>query len=287
MRAPIKGIVPDPLHRTRHVNLRKGEYRCIRDIELRHAAIGEGLVVDSLNRRRQRCHHIVIELFAALKGLFGNRGESRVVGPGHRLKCLAFVERIRAQLLDRIRQGDFLETAASQAANGADVRIGREGDRCESGVSHTLKAHDIFSVDGRGHLQRGNASVAILDRNFIGEAIDREVVLRGGLLAGHVAIVVFALYARGALRGCPESKFLVPGCLGTGSLLLLLLLGELLALDKIGGERTRRCALGLPGARQARRRCNLGGRGRRDVIGGGHCGVGSAGIGRGVGGSRV
>ena len=274
----------NPLHRTRHVDLRKGEYRCIRDIELRHAAIGEGTIVDSLNRRRQRCHHVVIELFAALKGLLGNRGKGRVIGPGHRLKCLASGKRIPAQLLDRIGQCDFLDAAASQAANGADMRIGGEGDRCESGVSHALKAHDIFAVDGRGHLQRGNACVAILDRNFVGEAINREVVLRGGLLAGHVAIVVFALYARGALRGCPEFKLLVPGRLGTGSLLLLLLLGELLALDKIGGKRTRRCALGLSGARQARRRCNLGGRGRRGVTGIGHCGVGSAGIGRGVGG---
>ncbi|RGJ67831.1 hypothetical protein DXD49_06805 [Collinsella sp. TM05-38] len=145
----------------------------------------------------------------------------------------------------------------------------------------------MLAVDGRGHLQRGNARVAILNRNFVGEAIDREVVLRGGLLAGHVAIIGFAFYARGALRGCPEFKSLVPGCLGTGSLLLLLLLGEFLALDKIGGERTRRCALGLPGARQARRRCNLGGRGRRGVTGIEHCGVGSVGIGHGAGGSRV
>ena len=274
----------NPLHRTRHVDLRKGEYRCIRDIELRHAAIGEGTIVDSLNRRRQRCHHVVIELFAALKGLLGNRGKGRVIGPGHRLKCLASGKRIPAQLLDRIGQCDFLDAAASQAANGADMRIGGEGDRCESGVSHTLKAHDIFAVDGRGHLQRGNACVAILDRNFVGEAINREVVLHGGLLAGHVAIVVFVLYARGALRGCPEFKFLVPGRLGAGSLLLLLLLGEFLALDKIGGKRTRRCALGLSGARQARRRCNLGGRGRRGVTGLERCGVGSAGIERGVGG---
>ena len=277
----------DPLHRTRHVDLRKGEYRCIRDIELWHATIGECKIVDSFDRRRQRCHHIVVKLFTFLKGLLGNRGKGRVVGPGYRLERLAFVECIALELLDRIGQCDLFDAAATQAANRADMRIRGEGDRCECSVSHTRKAYDIFVVDGRGHLQRGNARVAILDRNFVGEAIDREVVLRGGLLAGHVAIVVFALYARGALRGCPESKFLVPGCLGTGSLLLLLLLSELLALDKIGGERTRRCALGLPGARQARRRCNLGGRGRRGVTGIEHCGVGSAGIGRGVGGSRV
>ena len=167
------------------------------------------------------------------------------------------------------------------------MRIGGEGDRRERGIAHACKAHDIFAVDGRGHLQRGNACVAILDRNFVGEAIDREVVLRGGLLAGHVAIVVFALYARGTLRGCPESKFLVPGCLGTGSLLLLLLLGEFLALDKIGGERTRRCALGLPGARQARRRCNLGGRRCRGVTGIERHGVSRVGSGRGLGGSGI
>ena len=249
MRAPIKGVVLNPLHRTRHVDLRKGEYRCIRDIELRHAAIGEGTIVDSLNRRRQRCHHVVIELFAALKGLLGNRGKGRVVGPGYRLERLAFVECIALELLDRIGQCDLFDAAAAQASNRADMRIRGEGDRCERSASHTRKAYDIFAVDGRGHLQRGNARVAILDRNFVGEVIDREVVLRGGLLAGHVAIVVFTLYARSALRGCPESKFLVPGCLGTGSLLLLLLLGEFLALDKISGERTRRCALGLPGAR--------------------------------------
>ena len=287
MRAPVKGIALNPLHRARHIDLRKGEYRCVRDIELRHAAIGEGTIVDSLNRRRQRCHHIVVKLFAALKGLLGNRGKGRVIGPGHRLKCLASGKRIPAQLLNRIGQCDFLDAAASQAANGADVRIGGEGDRCESGVSHAPKAHDIFAVDGRGHLQRGNACVAILDRNFVGEAINREVVLRGGLLAGHVAIVVFVLYARGALRGHPEPKILIPGCFGFGGLLLLLLLGEFLALDKIGGERTRRCALGLPGARQACRRCNLGVRGRGGVTGIEHCGIGSAGIGRGVGGSRV
>ena len=285
MRAPIKGIVPDPLHRARHIDLRKGEYRCIRDIELRHAAIGEGTIVDSLNRRWQRCHHIVVKLFAALKGLLGNRGKGRVVGPGYRLERLAFVECIALELLDRIGQCDLFDAAAAQASNRADMRIRGEGDRCERSASHTRKAYDIFVVDGRGHLQRGNARVAILDRNFVGEAINREVVLRGGLLAGHVAIVVFVLYARGALRGCPEFKFLVPGRLSAGSLLLLLLFGELLALDKIGGERTRRCALGLSGARQARRRCNLGGRGRRDVIGGGHCGVG--GIGRGIGGVDI
>ena len=68
---------------------------------------------------------------------------------------------------------------------------------------------------------------------------------------------------------------------------MLLLLGEFLALNKIGGKRTRRCALGLPGDRQTRRRCNLGVRGRRDVIGGGHCGVDSAGIGRGVGSAGI
>ena len=279
--------MPDPLHRARYIDLRKGEYRCIRDIELRHAAIGEGTIVDSLNRRWQRCHYIVVKLFAALKGLLGNRGKGRVIGPGHRLKCLASGKRIPAQLLNRIGQCDFLDAAASQAANGADVRIGGEGDRCESGVSHAPKAYDMLAVDSRGHLQRGNARVAILDRNFVGEAINREVVLRGGLLAGHVAIVVFVLYARGALRGCPEFKFLVPGRLGAGSLLLLLLLGELLALDKIGGKRTRRCALGLSGARQARRRCNLGGRGRRGVTGIGRCGVGSAGIGHVIGGIGI
>ena len=276
--------MPDPLHRARHIDLRKGEYRCIRDIELWHAAIGECKIVDSFDRRRQRCHHIVVKLFTFLKGLLGNRGKGRVVGPGYRLERLAFVECIALELLDRIGQCDLFDAAAAQAANRADMRIRGEGDRCERSASHTRKAYDIFAVDGRGHLQRGNARVAILDRNFVGEAINREVVLCGGLLAGHVAIVVFVLYARGALRGCPEFKFLVPGRLGAGSLLLLLLLGELLALDKIGGKRTRRCALGLPGARQARRRCNLGCRRCRGVTGIGHCGVGSAGIGRGVGG---
>ena len=284
MRAPIKGIVPDPLHRARHIDLRKGEHCCVRDIELWHAAIGECKIVDSFDRRRQRCHHLVVKLFTFLKGLLGNRGKGRVVGPGYRLERLAFVECIALELLDRIGQCDLFDAAAAQASNRADMRIRGEGDRCERSASHTRKAYDIFVVDGRGHLQRGNARVAILDRNFVGEAINREVVLRGSLLAGHVAIIVFAFYARGALRGCPEFKFLVPGCLGTGSLLLLLLLGEFLALDKIGGERTRRCALGLPGARQACRQCNLGVRGRKDVIGGGHCGVGNAGIGRGVGG---
>ena len=249
MRAPVKGIALNPLHRARHVDLRKGEYRCVRDIELRYAAIGEGAIVDSLNRRRQRCHHIVVKLFAALKGLLGNRGKGRVVGPGYRLERLAFVECIALELLDRIGQCDFFDAAAAQASNRADMRIRGEGDRCERSASHTRKAYDIFVVDGRGHLQRGNARVAILDRNFVGEAINREVVLRGGLLVGHVAIVVFVLYARGALRGHPEPKILIPGCFGFGGLLLLLLFGELLALDKIGGKRTRRCALGLPGAR--------------------------------------
>ena len=284
MLAPVKGIGPNPLHRARHGDLGKGEHSCVRDIELRHAAIGECKIVDSFDRRRQRCHHIVVKLFTFLKGLLGNRGKGRVVGPGYRLERLAFVECIALELLDRIGQCDLFDAAAAQAANRADMRIRGEGDRCERSASHTRKAYDIFVVDGRGHLHRGNARVAILDRNFVGEAIDREVVLRGGLLAGHVAIVVFALYACGALRGCPEFKLLVPGRLGAGSLLLLLLLGELLALDKIGGKRTRRCALGLPGARQARCRCNLGGRGRRGVTGLERCGVGSAGIGRGVGG---
>ena len=124
MRAPVKGIVPDPLHRARHVDLRKGEYRCVRDIELRHAAIGEGTIVDSLNRRRQRCHHIVVKLFAALKGLLGNRGKGRVVGPGHRLERLASGKRIPAQFLNRIGQCDFLDAAAAQTAHRADMRIG-------------------------------------------------------------------------------------------------------------------------------------------------------------------
>ena len=249
MRAPVKGIALNPLHRARHIDLRKGEHCCVRDIELWHAAIGECKIVDSFDRRRQRCHHLVVKLFTFLKGLLGNRGKGRVVGPGYRLERLASGKRIPAQLLNRIGQCDFLDAAASQAANGADVRIGGEGDRCESGVSHAPKAYDMLAVDGRGHLQRGNARVAILDRKFVGEALNREVVLRGGLLAGHVAIVVFVLYARGALRGHPEPKILIPGCFGFGGLLLLLLLGEFLALDKIGGERTRRCALGLPGAR--------------------------------------
>ena len=287
MRAPVKGIALNPLHRARHIDLRKGEHCCVRDIELWHAAIGECKIVDSFDRRRQRCHHLVVKLFTFLKGLLGNRGKGRVVGPGYRLERLAFVECIALELLDRIGQCDLFDAAAAQASNRADMRIRGEGDRCERSASHTRKAYDIFVVDGRGHLQRGNARVAILDRNFVGEAINREVVLRGGLLAGHVAIVVFVLYARGALRGHPEPKFLVPGCLGAGSLLLLLLPGEFLALDKIGSERTRRCALGLPGARQARRRCNLGGRGRRGVTGIEHCGVGSAGIGRGVGGVGI
>ena len=68
---------------------------------------------------------------------------------------------------------------------------------------------------------------------------------------------------------------------------MLLLLGELLALDKIGGERTRRCALSLPGARQARRRCNLGGRRCRGVTGIERHGVSRVGSGRGLGGSGI
>ena len=124
MRAPVKGIALNPLHRARHVDLRKGEYRCVRDIELRYAAIGEGAIVDSLNRRRQRCHHIVVKLFAALKGLLGNRGKGRVVGPGHRVKCLASGKRIPAQFLNRIGQSDFLDAAAAQTAHRADMRIG-------------------------------------------------------------------------------------------------------------------------------------------------------------------
>ena len=284
MRAPVKGIALNPLHRARHIDLRKGEHCCVRDIELWHAAIGECKIVDSFDRSRQRCHHLVVKLFTFLKGLLGNRGKGRVVGPGYRLERLAFVECIALELLDRIGQCDLFDAAAAQASNRADMRIRGEGDRCERSASHTRKAYDIFVVDGRGHLQRGNARVAILDRNFVGEAINREVVLRGGLLAGHVAIVVFVLYARGALRGHPEPKILIPGCFGFGGLLLLLLFGELLPLDKIGGKRGHGRALGLPSARQACRRCNLGVRGRRGVTGIEHCGVGSAGIGRGVGG---
>ena len=162
----------NPLHRARYVDLRKGEYRCVRDIELRHAAIGESAVVDSLDRRRQRCHHVVIELLAAFKGLLGNRGKGRVVGPGHRLKCLASVKRIPAQLLNRIGQRDFLNAASAQAAHLADMRIAGEGNRRERGTSHARQAHDILAVNGRGHLQRGDARVAVLDRDFVGEAID-------------------------------------------------------------------------------------------------------------------
>ena len=124
MRAPVKGIALNPFHGTRHVDLGKGEYRCVRDIELWHAAIGEGAIVDGFDRRRQHCHHLVVKLFAALKDLLGNRGKSRVVGPGHRLKCLASGKRIPAQLLNRIGQYDFLDAAAAQTAHRADMRIG-------------------------------------------------------------------------------------------------------------------------------------------------------------------
>ena len=124
MRAPVKGIALNPLHRARHVDLRKGEYRCVRDIELRYAAIGECKIVDSFDRRRQRCHHLVVKLFTFLKGLLGNRGKGRVVGPGHRVKCLASGKRIPAQFLNRIGQCDFLDAAAAQTAHRADMRIG-------------------------------------------------------------------------------------------------------------------------------------------------------------------
>ena len=172
MRAPVKGIALDSLHRARHIDLRKGEHRCVRNIELGHAAIGESTIVDSLNRGRQRCHHVVVKLFAALKGLLGNRGKGRVVGPGHRVKCLASVKRIPAQLLNRIGQCDFLDAASAQAAHLADMRIAGKGNRRERGTPHTRQAHDILAIDSRGHLQRRDARVAILDRNFVGEVID-------------------------------------------------------------------------------------------------------------------
>ena len=124
MRAPVKGIALNPLHRARHIDLRKGEHCCVRDIELWHAAIGECKIVDSFDRRRQRCHHLVVKLFTFLKGLLGNRGKGRVVGPGYRLERLASGKRIPAQFLNRIGQCDFLDAAAAQTAHRADMRIG-------------------------------------------------------------------------------------------------------------------------------------------------------------------
>ena len=68
---------------------------------------------------------------------------------------------------------------------------------------------------------------------------------------------------------------------------MLLLLGKLLALDQVGCKCSHRRALGLPGARQARRRCNLGGRRCRSVAGVKRRSVGSVGTEHNVGGGVI